>query len=121
MNYWTATAEYLKEHGEGPECPDCGKTMFPQDDHGRFTCFCSLGGGIDVVSGMRLHVFEIPQIDTSNMPNEQRAKIAPVNRLESEPTTAEADLISLLLIGPKAMDSPEYSAACEALRKERGE
>lgn len=49
MGYWDATDLYLKRHGgEGPKCPLCGKEMFPMDDHGRFTCFCSLGKTLDV-------------------------------------------------------------------------
>lgn len=46
MNYHTATDEILKRRGRhGPRCPNCGKEMFPIDDHGRFSCRCqSLGG-----------------------------------------------------------------------------
>lgn len=52
MGYWTATDDYLRTHGQGPKCPDCGATMFPQDDHGRFMCFCSgrKGKAFDVVT-----------------------------------------------------------------------
>jgi hypothetical protein len=86
--------------------------MFPQDDHGRFTCFCNLGGGLDVVTGMR--------ISTSNdMSDEEEAKIAPINRLESKPTTTEAKVLSMLLSGPKAMDDPEYAKALKDLEEER--
>jgi len=46
MNYHTATDEIIKESGgQGPKCPYCGGTMFPEDDHGRFTCRCQLLGG----------------------------------------------------------------------------
>jgi hypothetical protein len=46
MNYWTATDEILAQHGgHGPKCPNCGQEMFPEDDHGRFTCMCQIFGG----------------------------------------------------------------------------
>jgi hypothetical protein len=45
MNYWTATDQVLaKNGGKGPRCPDCGGEMFPEDDHGRFTCMCRIMG-----------------------------------------------------------------------------
>jgi hypothetical protein len=93
--------------------------MFPQDDHGRFTCFCNLGGGLDVVTGMQLRTPKIPQVDVSGMSDKEKAKVAPINRLESEPTSAEAKVLSILLRGPEAMDDPEYAVACKALEEER--
>lgn len=45
MNYYTATDEILaKRGGRGPKCPDCGREMFPEDDHGRFICACQILG-----------------------------------------------------------------------------
>ena len=120
MGYWDATDEYLGRHGRGPTCPWCGEEMFPQDDHGRFTCFCNLGGSLNVVTGIQLRTPKIPQVDTSGISNKDKAKIAPVNRLESEPTAAEAKVLSILLRGPEAMNDPEYAAACKALDEERG-
>ncbi len=38
-NYWTATDQYISEHGGPPKC-DCGEEMFAEDDHGRFLCGC---------------------------------------------------------------------------------
>ena len=46
MGYYDKTDNILKEKGgDGPPCPDCGKLMFAEDDHGRFTCFCRLFSG----------------------------------------------------------------------------
>ena len=57
MGYWDATDQYLSSHGGcAPTCSSCGKKMFSQDDHGRFTCFCNLDGGLDVVTGMRIRI-----------------------------------------------------------------
>lgn len=42
MGYWDKTAKMIAS-GQVPNCPKCGKKMFPQDDHGRFTCFCLIG------------------------------------------------------------------------------
>jgi len=119
MGYWDATDEYLGRHGRGPTCSQCGAEMFPQDDHGRFTCFCNLGNGLDVVTGMQLRTPKILQVETTGMSDEEKAKVPPINRLESEPTAAEAKVLSMLLRGPEAMDDPEYAAACNALDKER--
>ncbi len=48
MSYWDVTDTYLRRHGK-PDCPNCGKEMFAEDDHGRFMCCC--GARKDVVSG----------------------------------------------------------------------
>jgi uncharacterized OB-fold protein len=41
MNYHTATNEVLRKRGGNrPKCPNCGREMFPIDDHGRFDCRC---------------------------------------------------------------------------------
>lgn len=120
MNYWSATNDYLNQNGEPPTCPICKQKMFPQDDHGRFTCFCNIGGGLDVVTGMQIHTPKILQVDVSGMSDKEKAEISPLNRLDSTPTYAETQFLSILLQGPKAMDSPEYIEACQALKKERG-
>ncbi len=121
MGYWDATDQYLSRHGgRGPTCPSCGREMFAEDDHGRFLCSCS-GGGLDIVSGMRTQIprTQIPQVDTSDMSDEEKAKIAPINRLNSPPTAAETKVLEMAARGPNCMDDPEYWAACEALEKER--
>lgn len=121
MEYHDATAQYMRRHGRGPNCSSCGKEMFPQDDHGRFTCFCNIGGGFDVVANMPIHTPRIPQVDTSGMANDEKAQVAPINRLESKPTEAEAKVFSIIARGPEAIGSPEYVAACKALEDERKE
>jgi hypothetical protein len=93
--------------------------MFPQDDHGRFTCSCNLGGGFDVVTGTELRTPKIPQVDTKNMTDQEKAKVPPINRLGSKPTAAETKVLSMLARGPEVMDDPEYFAACKALEEER--
>ena len=62
---------------------------------------------------------KIPQVDVAGMPDEEKARIAPINRLESEPTAAETKVLSMLFRGPEAMDDPEFALACEALEEER--
>lgn len=66
MGYWDATDQYLNSHGgSGPKCPSCGAEMFPQDDHGRFTCFCSLGRGRNIFGGARIGQQKKPTIEKS--------------------------------------------------------
>ncbi len=60
--------------------------MFPMDDHGTFTCFCSLGEVIDGPTGLKLSTPRIPQVDTSKMTDEEKAEIPPINRLYDTPT-----------------------------------
>ena len=79
-SYWGETDRILKEEG-APNCPRCGKKMFPQDDHGRFTCFCSFGKGTN----------KIPQVKAENLSDEEKAKIPPINRLNMTPTKAEKE------------------------------
>jgi len=100
--------------------------MFPADDHGRFTCFCQgIGKGIrnntfDAVSGTMLPAPpRIPQVDTTGMTDEQKAKIPPINRLNGQATTAESKLLDLMLKGTNGMNSPEYAAAMQAVAEER--
>jgi len=119
MSYWDRTDRYMNHHGRGPTCPSCGKEMFPQDDHGRFICSCSLGRSFDVVTGEHTRSPKIPQVDVSGMSDKEKAKISPISRFNSAPTAAEAKVLSMLLRGPDVMDSPEYVKACKALEDER--
>ncbi len=82
MGYWDETDQYMRRHGRGPTCPRCGAEMFPQDDHGRFTCLCSLSGGLDVVTGMRLHMPEISQAEAGTS-DKEKAKVPPTNQPKS--------------------------------------
>jgi predicted RNA-binding Zn-ribbon protein involved in translation (DUF1610 family) len=118
MGYWDATDEALKKNGgHGPACPNCGKEMVPEDDHGSFRCF-SCGNGLDTIP--RLHIEgTIPQVDTTGMTDEEKALIPPVNRLNSMPTAAEQKMIQLSRLGPDAMDNPEYWKADKAVEEER--
>ncbi len=109
-----------------PICPHCGRHMALADDHGRFICFCQgIGAGIrnntfDAVSGVMLPPPpSIAQVGTTEMTDEQKAKIHPIHRLHSTPTAAEAKLLGLMLKGPAAMDDPEYDAARRAVDAER--
>ena len=93
--------------------------MFPADDHGRFMCFC--GTGYDAIAEEVMPPpVPIPQVDTRDMTDEQKAKIPPINRLHSTPTAAEAGYFAVMAKGPDAMGTPEYCKAVEALEKERG-
>lgn len=91
-NYWGATDEIMAE-GNTPTCPHCGEKMFPEDDHGRFTCFCR-GIGRTTVDGRNGALLPsprpIPQVDTTSMTDEEKAKIPPVHRLHDTPTAEEA-------------------------------
>ncbi len=117
MSYWNETKTYLSHHDHGPTCDSCGERMFPQDDHGRFSCMC--GNRFDSVTGIQMYAKKIPQRDVSGMSNDEKAKVPPINRLDSEPTPAEAKVLSSLLRGPKSMDDPELVKARIALKEER--
>jgi hypothetical protein len=68
MGYWDATDQYLIRHGgRAPTCPSCGQEMIAQDDHGRFTCLCDLGGGRNIFAGTRIGQPEDPAISTSEI------------------------------------------------------
>ena len=118
MSYWDATERHLQNHG-APDCPSCGSKMVPQDDHGRFTCFFCPGDSFDVVSGTTLRPPEIPQVDTADMPDDQKAKIPPLHRLHDAPTEAESRLLQLLI--DDDLESGEFALAQKAVEKERGE
>lgn len=118
MGYWDATDRFLSKHGRGPKCPSCGSEMFPEDDHGRFSCICG-GGTFDVVSETIIPVLPIPQVDTAGMSDEEKAQIPCINRLNSTPTKAETNLFKISIRGPDCMDDPEYWAAVEVIEKER--
>ena len=121
-NYWSATDDYLRDNPP-PRCTACGEEMFPVDDHGRFACFC--GGrnrrsfGFDVVTSAPAPVREIPQVDTTGMTNEEKARIPPINRLHNTPTKAEQDFFSIASRGPDAMEDPAYWEAGRAIDEER--
>lgn len=122
MGYWDATDRYLSSHGgQGPICPKCGERMFPQDDHGRFTCPCSIGSGLNVTTGLSFFTRPIPQVDTREMTDEQKARVPLVNRLHDTPTAAEAALFRVYRGGPDAIGTPEYREAVAALERERDE
>jgi hypothetical protein len=93
--------------------------MSPADDHGRCSClFC--GRVFDAVTGVIVSdSSEIPQVATDGMDDKTKAKISPINRLDSLPTTAEANFLGILLRGPSAMDSEAYQDAVQKLKKER--
>lgn len=119
-NYLGATDEYLASN-TAPKCPQCGREMAAEDDHGRFRClYCWVGR--DVVADVDMPVPDaIPQVDTSGMTNAQKAQVDPINRLHSEPTEAEKAYFAVMAKGPDAMDTQEYRDAVAALEKERGE
>lgn len=98
----------MEARGYAPTCPHCGEKMFPADDHGRFACFCRGLTTVDGVTGHELHPKRIPQIDTTGMPEEQKAKVPPIQRLNEQPT---ADEVVILFGDP---DSKEYQ---EAMRR----
>ena len=118
MGYWDATHQIMKRGG-APKCSKCGKVMTPADDHGRFICGCQGLRIFDAVAGVPVRTSKISQVDTSVMSNEEKAKVPPVNRLHSQPTSAEARYLALLAEGPEVMDSPEYLEACKELEEER--
>ncbi len=115
MGYWDETDKYLRSHGGvGPKCLSCGRAMVPQDDHGRFTCFCG-GGGFDIVTGSSLRPRPVPQVDTTGMTNAEKARVPPINRLDSPVTKAEQAFFRAM----RNPDSPEYQEAKEALEEEK--
>ena len=94
--------------------------MFPEDDHGRFRCF-SCGSGYDTVAEQVMPPpAPIPQVDTTGMTDQEKARIPPINRLHSTPTAAEAAFFAVMSKGPNAMGTPEYVDAVKAVEEERG-
>lgn len=92
MGYWDSTDRILKENeGKGPPCPDCQERMYPMDDHGRFFCDCGYQG--DIVTGRPVHTPKIPQV-TEDMPDEEKAKIPAIHRLNLPPTAEERELLA---------------------------
>jgi hypothetical protein len=76
---------------------------------------------LDVVTGrFTSHAAAIPQVDTTGMPDKEKARVPPLNRLGSPPTAAEAKLLALMAGGPDVVNSPEYAAAVRAVEAERG-
>ena len=95
MGYWDATDSVLKENnGHGPPCPVCKKHMYPADDHGTFFCEC----GYEYDSIPRLRLPPITQV-TQDMPDAEKEKIPPINRLYLPPTEREKELIRKMLGG----------------------
>jgi len=117
MGYWDATDKYLAEHGgHGPTCPHCGKEMFAEDDHGRFSCFCA--GSNANISGLPKASMEIPQIPADvELTDEQKAQIPPMNRLHHTITPAEQNFMKAIL-----NDDPEaFVKASKEVDEERAE
>ncbi|KKP32889.1 MAG: hypothetical protein A2312_03165 [Candidatus Staskawiczbacteria bacterium RIFOXYB2_FULL_32_9] len=103
MGYWDATDNFLAgSGGRGPRCPACGEEMFPEDDHGRFICFCGGRGKThDVVSGETREIPRIPQVElpegVTDLPDEEKRSIHPLNRLHLPPTAEERDFFAQAL------------------------
>ncbi len=117
FNYWGATDGYVSQNGGPPTCT-CGQTMFAEDDHGRFRCLC--GKTFDAITGGTIPTpMPIPQVDVTGMSDAEKAKIPTIYRLNATPTAAEAKVLSLMSLGPDALDDPEYWVAMRALEKER--
>jgi len=84
MSYWDKTDEILRRSGgKGPICSVCKTEMYPIDDHGRFGCKCNPFGPV-------LRSFRIPQVpEGTELTDEQKNKIPPINRLNLPPTEEE--------------------------------
>jgi hypothetical protein len=64
-SYWTGTEDFFERNGgKGPTCSYCGKEMFPEDDHGRFACFCD--GYLESVG------IKIPNLNQNTLPKEEK-------------------------------------------------
>lgn len=85
-DYWNLTDKML-ENNERPDCPYCGKPMFPEDDHGRFSCLCE--------GYMKANRPKIPQI-TEDLPDEIKDKIPAINRLNLPPTKKDKEKLAEL-------------------------
>jgi len=119
---YNGITDAMEDAGMRPICPYCHKPATPADDHGRYVCFCRGYIIIDGVTGLSHRPRPIPQVDTTGMSDEDKAQIAPIHRLDAQPTAAEAELLRLMLTGgPDALGSDEYVAAQRALKVERGE
>jgi len=81
MSYWDETDRIIRE-GRQPSCVYFGNEMIPEDDHGRFTCFCD---GYTKANHPR---YSFPQV-REELPDEEKSKIHPLNRLYLKPTQEE--------------------------------
>ena len=90
MGYWDATDNIIEMNGgRNPICPTCGQEMFPIDDHGRFMCGCP---GTDLIASIlgKPRSAAIPQIPAgTELTDEEKAQIYPMNRLNLPPTEEE--------------------------------
>lgn len=92
MGYWDRTDEIIRNNGGlNPICQRCGQEMFPQDDHGRFICSCNFGGGAEAIPQTRL-----PEGET-DLSDEEKEKIHPLNRLHLLPTERESAIFAEML------------------------
>lgn len=98
FSYWGETDRMIRE-GEVPYCDYCGEKMFPEDDHGRFSCFCE--GYLKQESFIRRRSF--PQV-TEDMSDEEKEKIPPIYRLNLPPTKKEAEFIKEMLKATKDLN-----------------
>ena len=94
-NYHGITSEFESQFGGPPNCPKCGETMFAEDDHGRYKCFC--GGSYDVLTAGPVPTGRIPQVtdvlskkQAENLTDEEKEKIPPIHRLNLPMTKKEA-------------------------------
>ncbi|MFA5048126.1 MAG: hypothetical protein WC516_03830 [Patescibacteria group bacterium] len=121
-NYFALTDEAIAANGgQPPTCPTCHEVMYPLDDHGRFGCSCHPFGRDEDYLFAGLFPRSIPQVSTDGMSDAEKAKIPPINRLESPVTKAEAAYFALMAKGPDVMGTPDYQAAVAAIEAERNQ
>ncbi len=87
-DYWSRTNNMIK-NGEVPNCPYCSSQMIPEDDHGRFICFCP--------DYQRTYGATIPPQVRVDVPDSVKRKIPPINRLYLPPTKEEQALFDRML------------------------
>lgn len=72
-----------------------------------------MGTSHDVLSGRSLRSIPIPQV-TEDMPDDQKAKISPLHRLNLPPTRVESELLNAMMSGE------DYSEQLRKVDEERG-
>ncbi len=121
MSYWTATDDMLAANGgRALTCPSCDGEMFAIDDHGRFACAKGCNGLGPFARPVGLSRSLLPgQVDVTGMPDAEKAKIPPINRLHGTMTAAEQKLSEFAAKGPDGMDDPAYWETAQAVEAER--
>ena len=113
MGYWDETDRMIAE-GRQPNCMYCKEQMFPQDDHGRFACFCP---GYTAANRPRNPIPKVPA--DVKLSDEKKGRIHSLNRLHLPPTQRESDMFRALM-SPNYTKNPDGTFEASTPEESRG-